>query len=58
MTSAEKRARLRQYMADCPACVPEDADGVADEELDAWLTSHDENWAAAPPQHGDGDRDA
>lgn len=47
MTDAEKRTALRRYMVVCPACVPEDADYVADEELDGWLESH--GWPTTPP---------
>lgn len=35
-----RRDRLRELMADCPACVPEDADEIPDEELDGWIKSH------------------
>jgi hypothetical protein len=45
MTASEKRELLKKYMADCPACEPEDADAVPDADLDEWLTSHDKNWA-------------
>lgn len=44
MTSAEKRALLRKYMDDCPACSPEDEETIADGDLDGWLTSHDKGW--------------
>lgn len=44
MTMLEKREKLRELMADCPACDDDDADDVADEDLDTWLTSHDKNW--------------
>ena len=35
-----RRERLRELMADCPACVADDADEVSDVDLDAWLISH------------------
>lgn len=40
MIAAEKRAMLRRYMSVCPACMPDEADAVPDDELDKWLTSH------------------
>jgi hypothetical protein len=27
-------------MAECPACVPEEADTLQDNELDTWIRSH------------------
>lgn len=40
MTADDKRALLRRYMAVCPACVPTEADAIADADLDEWLVSH------------------
>lgn len=40
MNTAEKRAHLRTLLADCPACAPEDEEGVPDDKLDAWISSH------------------
>lgn len=39
-TSAQKRDLLKAAMEDCPACMPEDADYVDDDQLDSWLASH------------------
>ena len=43
-TTAKKRQLLREYMEDCPACVPEEEEMVVDADLDEWLTSHDKDW--------------
>lgn len=40
LTAVERRERLRAAQEDCPACCPEEADLVADKDLDAWLVSH------------------
>jgi hypothetical protein len=40
MTPDEKRALLKRYMSECAACVPDDADAVADDKLEEWLVSH------------------
>lgn len=36
-----RRKLLEALMADCPACVPEDASTVPRAELEAWIKSHD-----------------
>jgi hypothetical protein len=36
----ELRRILRNAMRDCPACIPDDADGVEASGLVSWLVSH------------------
>ncbi len=40
MNTKDKREQLRRLMADCPACVPADADDVPDAELGDWIANH------------------
>jgi hypothetical protein len=42
-----KRERLRQMMADCPACVAEDANHIPEADLDRWISSHEKAHAVA-----------
>jgi hypothetical protein len=36
-----KREHLRDLMRACPACSPDDADDIADADLDEWSASHE-----------------
>jgi hypothetical protein len=34
------REKLREAMSDCPACIPDDCDGISDADVPDWAASH------------------
>lgn len=40
VSPSAKMVYLRTLMAQCPACVPEEAEALKDDELDTWIRSH------------------